>query len=275
MATDLLPFDQVTAIVATVAVIGIFLLLPLYLSQRRDLERLRAWMIQDPGFPAGDLARSEARLDKAELELEQTYADRGDPVPGTVEFQALHAEELASTPAADLPPELRVTSDRPALDRITMERAALEPHPRWRLFVRRATQPRALAITGVLALVFAAGGIIATQGILSDEAGGGDAGGIGPTGIEVAVLNTTSASGLGGMIARDVEASGFLRGDVGSIARETDQTFVMYQPDQRRAARRVAKELGGVAVQPIDRDVEAAAPEADVVVVVGQDRASG
>lgn len=275
MGTDLLPFHDVAALVATVSTLGIFLLLPLYLSQRRDIERLHEWMLQDPSYSATDLALSESRLDKAELELEEIYAERGDPVPGTMEFQALHADELASTPADELPPELQVTSDRPALDRITMERAALDPHPRWHQFSRRITQPRTLAVIGVLALLFAAAGIIATQGILSDEAGDGGATQTEPTGIEVAVLNTTSASGLGGKIARDVEQSGFLRGEVGSLARETDQTFVMYGPGERNAARRVAKKLGGVAVQPIDRDVEAAAGGADVVVIIGQDRAGG
>jgi hypothetical protein len=267
VGTDLLPFQDVAVLVATVSTLGIILLLPLYLSQRRDIERLHGWMLQDPSYSATDLALSESRLDKAELELEEIYAERGDPVPGTMEFQALHADEL--------PPELQVTSDRPALDRITMERAALDPHPRWHQFSRRITQPRTLAVIGVLALLFAAAGIIATQGILSDEAGDGGAIQTEPTGIEVAVLNTTSASGLGGKIARDVEQSGFLRGEVGSLARETDQTFVMYGSGERSAARRVAKKLGGVAVQPIDRDVEAAAGGADVVVIVGRDRASG
>ena len=50
--------------------VAFVLLLPLYLSQRRDLERLRAWMEREPGHPAADLAASEALLDRAEAELE-------------------------------------------------------------------------------------------------------------------------------------------------------------------------------------------------------------
>ena len=50
---------------------GIALLLPLYLSQRRDVQRLRAWMNREPEHPAADIAASEAILDRAEAELEE------------------------------------------------------------------------------------------------------------------------------------------------------------------------------------------------------------
>ena len=51
MGTDLLPFSEVTSVVAAVSVLGIFLLLPLYLSQRRDVLRLREWMQANPDHP--------------------------------------------------------------------------------------------------------------------------------------------------------------------------------------------------------------------------------
>src|SRR5687767_8233233 len=76
MGTDLLPFTEVTSAIAAVSVIGIFLLLPLYLSQRRDVSRLREWMEQDPDFPATDIVLSERRLDQAERDLAKAYADR-------------------------------------------------------------------------------------------------------------------------------------------------------------------------------------------------------
>jgi len=50
---------------------------------------------------------------------------------------------------------------------------------------------------------------------------------------------------------------------------------VMYQRGQKRAAKRVARELGKnapPAIQRIDREVQGAAPTADVVVILGQDR---
>jgi hypothetical protein len=261
VGSDLLPFSEVTSAVAAVSVIGIFLLLPLYLSQRRDILRLKDWMEQAPDFPAADLAVSEDRLDRFERELAHIYAERGDPVPGTTEFQAVHPGMT-----------MEETSERPALAQVTMERSALEPHPRWRRFAGQITQPRWLALIALVAFALGAAGIVVVDNILSEDTGSGEAASTAPSGIEVAVLNTTAADGLAGKVAGQIESAGYLRGEVGNITRETDQTVVMYEPNQKRAAMRVANELGGVAVQEIDRDVEQAAGGADVVVIIGQDR---
>lgn len=279
MGSDLLPFSEVTSAVAAVSVLGIFFLLPLYLSQRRDVLRLREWMQGDPEFPATDLALSERRLDGAEHDLAKAYADRGEPVPGTMEFEAVRAATAVKAPGkaepAALPlEESLLTSERPALAQVTMERSALEPHPRWKQFAAKVTQPRWLAVIALVALVLGVGGIVGVDRVLRD---GGDNGGPAatePAGIEVAVLNATASSGIAGRVATQIEDSGFIRGEVGNIQRSTDQTIVMYAPDQKRAATRVARELGDVAVQQIDREVQAAAGGADVVVILGQDRAA-
>ena len=63
-------FDTVGGFIALGSLIGVLLLLPLYLSQRRDVRRLHAWMEGEPDYPAQNLATSEARLDAAEAELE-------------------------------------------------------------------------------------------------------------------------------------------------------------------------------------------------------------
>ena len=68
---------DVPAYVSLGAVLSFFLLLLLYFSQRRDLERLRAWMEGDPGHPASDLAASEFLLDRAEAELEEILGTAG------------------------------------------------------------------------------------------------------------------------------------------------------------------------------------------------------
>ena len=247
MSTDLLPFDEVAALVATVSALGILLLTPLYLSLRRDVHRLREWMLQNPEHPAKDLALSESRLDKTEVELERIY---------------------------EVPAATRVTSERPALERITMERAALEPHQQLRRFRRIALQPRWLAALAVAALVIATSAIIVVQqGLLGDDEP--PAAQLDRTGIEVAVLNTTPAGGLAGRVSQQIEEAGFLPGEVASFVRQADQTVVMFQPGRERAAKRVARELDGAAVQKIDREVQEAAPSADVVIVLGQDRVRG
>lgn len=276
MGSDLLPFSEVTALVAAVSVVGIFLLTPLYLSQRRDVHRLREWMKANPEHPGTDLALSERMLDSAERELAKAYADRGEPVPGTMEFEAVKAatavkEPGKAEPAAVPLEESLLTSERPALAQVTMERSALEPHPRWKQFVGRVTQPRWLAIIALVALVLGVGGILIVDRALRE--GDGGAPGLSETaGIEVAVLNTTTASGIAGRVSDQIVDAGYVRGQVGNIQRETDQTIVMYAPDHKRGATRVARELGNVAVQQVDREVQAAAGGADVVVIVGQDR---
>jgi len=277
VGTDLLPFDEVTSVVAAISVLGIFLLLPLYLSQRRDVERLRDWMKANLDHPGKDLALSERILDSAESDLAKAYAERGEPVPGTMEFEAVKAATAVKEPGKIEPAipleESLLTSERPALAQVTMERSALEPHPRWKRFVARVMQPRWLAVIALVALVLGVGGIIVVDQVL--RPGDDDGGALTePGGIEVAVLNTTTANGIAGRVAGQIEDAGYIRGQVGNIQRETDQTIVMYAPDQKRAANRVAKELGNVAVQQIDRDVQAAAGGADVVVILGQDRAA-
>jgi len=270
MGTELLPFDEVAALIATASVLGVLLLTPLYFSQRRDISRLREWMESEPEHAATELMRSEERLDRSEVELERLYAERGEPVPGAAET-ATEVRPDATPPAQ--PAASRVTSERPALERITMERSALEPHPRWRRFAAEATRTRWLAALALIALVVAAAAIVGVQGILEDDPD--PEGTTDPTGIEVAVLNTTSAGGLGGQVSRQIERAGYLSGEVDTLVRDADQTVVMYEPGQRRAAMRVAKELGDVAVQKLDRQAEEAAPTANVVVILGEDRVGG
>jgi hypothetical protein len=269
--SDLLPFDEVAALVSTASALGVVLLAPLYISQRRDVKRLREWMLNNPEHAAADLAASEARLDRTEVELEHIYAERGEPVPGTAEHPAVTEVEPGVTPPGTLPAATRVTSERPALERITMERSALAPHPRWRRFRDEVMKPRWLAVIALTALIVAGAAIVGVEGLLEEDNGGAVTD-VNPGGIEVAVLNTTSVGGAAGRVSKQIEDAGFLPGEVASFVREADQTVVMYQRGQKRAARRVAREIGGAAVQKIDRDVEAAASDADVVVVLGQDR---
>ena len=92
-----------------------------------------------------------------------------------------------------------------------MERAALVPHPRWRRFVSRATQPRVLVAIGAVALLLGVGAIFASQQLLSDDEGprGPHVGAIDPAEVKVAVLNGTAINGLGGLVSSDLDSSGY------------------------------------------------------------------
>ena len=256
--------DSATGFVALAALLGFVLLLPLFLSQRRDVRRMRAWMEREPEHPASDIAASEALLDRAETELEELLEEELEP---------------AATPAAAAPAATRVTYERPALERITMERAALAPHPHWRRFASRATQPRVLVAIGIVALLLGGGAIFVSEELLKggeDGDGAPRAGAIDRGDVTVAVLNGTSVNGLAGKVSADIAASGYRTGTVSSTAPGFAKTVVFYDDGQKRAAQKVARDLGidKDTVEPLDRDTGRLAGGANVVVVAGEDRAS-
>jgi hypothetical protein len=261
--------DSARGFVALAALVGIVLLLPLYLSQRRDVHRMRTWMDREPGHPAADIAASEAILDHAERELEDLLGPE-EPAP------AEPAPEPGMTPSTPAPAATRVTHERPALERITMERAALAPHPRWRRFVARTTQPRVLIAIGVGALVLGAAAIYASEELLRD--GGDDgprAGAIDRADVTVAVLNGTEVRGLAGNVGSDIESSGYVLGAVSATTPGVERTMVLYADGEKRAAQKVARDLGvdKETVEPVARETRRLAGDADVVVIAGEDRA--
>ena len=139
-----------------------------------------------------------------------------------------------------------MTHERPALERITMERAALAPHPRWRRFVGRITQPRVLVAIGAVALLLGAAAIYASQQLLSDDEGprGPHVGAVNPKDVKVAVFNGTAINGLAGLVSSDLDSSGY---DVVATTSTTPgyaRTVVLYAEHQKPAAQKVAGDLG-------------------------------
>lgn len=254
-------FERVAGFVSLAAALALLLLLPLYLSQRRDVRRMREWSEREPDQPAADIEASETLLDRAETELEELLGVPDEPATG----------ETAIAPAA-----ARVTSERPALERITMERAALQPHPHWRRFVTTVTRPRVLVAIGVGALVLGVGAIFVSERLLED--GGGtdkapEAARVKPSEVTVAVLNGTSVNGLAGLVSSDIESFDYAPGVVTSTTPGFERTVVLYADGQKPVAQRVARDLGVEEVKPIDRGSRALVGDADVVVIAGEDRA--
>ncbi len=282
-ATDVVDaFLSLPAYVSLAAVLAFFLLLALYMSQRRDLQRLCAWMEREPGHPAADLRASETLLDRAEAELEAVLGmgeqasraggARGE-TPAPEPTLVAPPTRAANTPTS---PATRVTAERPALERITTERAALQPHPRWHRLLRRVGQPRILGLIAACAVGLGIAAIFGSERLLQGGGGSGPGskpGAIVPGDVEVAVLNGTSVPGLAGKVGDDVRVNGFKLGTISNSRTRFDQTVVMYEPHERPAARRVAHDLGVKPVQPIDRQTERASGGADVVVIAGADRA--
>lgn len=170
----------------------------------------------------------------------------------------------------------RVTGERPALTRITMERAALEPHPRWRRFVARVTQPRLLIGIAAVALILGVAAIFGSEKLLElgDSGKGGGGGRLAPGEISVFVLNGTDVAGLAAKVGDNVQENNFdLQHPLSTDPEHFDQSVVMFSKGQRAEAEKVARSLGIKPVQPIDRQTQQLAGDADVVVIAGQDRA--
>jgi LytR cell envelope-related transcriptional attenuator len=265
------------------ALSGTVLLTPLYLSQRRDVVRLRELRERAPDHPDRDIAASEALLDRAEQELEEVLIATGEyPAvaagstdPGSL--TPIPPGERLETGVTPIPPHPRVTSDRPALERITMERDALAPHPRWRRFARAAMAPRALAVVALLAVAIGIAGLVASGQIFgggnATGGRGGAAGAAGPGGTSVTVLNATASSKAGHTVARDVRKAGFDLASTADSRSQFQQTVVMFSRGGKGQATRVAHALNVTPIQPIDSETRSQAPNADVVVIVGTDRA--
>jgi hypothetical protein len=262
--------NRMPTYVSLAAAVGSLFLLVLYLSQRRDLMRLQAWMESVPNHPVEDLARSEALLDRAEAELEEILGVEA-PAESTAEQTAV-APPAAAGPT---PSSQTTTGERPALEQITTEREALLPHPRWRRFATRVSQPSVLATIAAGAVILGVVGIFASDRLLNSNTGperSRQPGAIVPHDVSVAVLNGTPVSGLGAKVADDVTANNFTLGNVGTSRREYDQTVVMYEPGQKKAAEQVAHDLGVKPIQKIDAPTQQAAGNADVAVIAGKDR---
>jgi len=259
----------------TAAFLGLAFLLPLYISQRRDVQRLRLWADYAPSAPeeaehaaATDVRLAhEAQFTKAAAQAATARADR-------------RAARLASRGA---PPAqtaaARVTAERPAAARITGEQMAVHREPRWRTWLRRGPTTRELLY--VMGGAFLIGVLIvaATQVLLSNEATPdvSDTTGSGGTGIvkeevDVAVLNGTAVPGLAARVGDDVEANGYTLGTVTNSPTPATETVVLYERGHEEEAKFVARDLGVDVVQLIDPESRELAQGADVVVVAGEDR---
>ncbi len=237
---------------ALLALLGLLLLLPLFVTQRREIGRLRAWQELEP--QAGDPGDAAAPL--------------AAPAAGGSAATATSGGRLRPMTAAE-----RVTSERPALTRIgTAERAALEPQPLWRRVLERG--PRHPLVLSLLALltagaIFAAAALFLRAG--SDEGSGEGTAGRAAT--EVVVVNASASPGLAGKTADEAERLGYTVAGTTAAGGTSTQSVVQYAEGAKSEATSVARRLEIGVLQPFDTEAEAAANGADVVVIAGEDRA--
>jgi anti-sigma factor RsiW len=256
------------------AFIGLLVFLPLYLSQARDIHRLRLWADREPDAvdEAERAAVASARV--AQRAAVARATGEAQAAREEVKAAARDAEAIARTPAE------RVTADRPAATRITRERAALATQPAWRRWVSRG--PNARQLMWIVAGVFVLGlGVALVSLQLSGDGDGADSapeptveqGGVVKADVEVAVLNGTAVAGLAAKVGDDVETNGYALGAVTNSEAPAEETFVVFERGHEEEAQTVARDLGVEMVSPIDAETRELADGADVVVIAGEDRA--
>lgn len=231
-------------IAALAAMLGMLLLLPLYIAQRREVIRLLDWQERHPG--AGD---------------------DGAPDPTPVVRRPSGGPMTAAE---------RVTAERPALARVgTAEREAieLEQAPLWRRVLVRG--PRHPLVISLLALAAAAGIFFAASELLRTNDDAATSKGIDPPSIQVAVVNASPFPGLASNVAEEVEKAKFAIAGTTASTDSIGESVVRYADGFKREAAAVARRLEIPKVKPFDAEAEAAANGAPVVVVVGEDLAKG
>lgn len=231
---------------AILAMLGMLLILPLYIAQRREVGRLLDWRERHP--EAGD---------------------DGRPDPATDVFTSLRG-------AGPMTPAERVTSERPALERIgTAERAAieLENAPFWRRVIVRG--PRHPLVISILALLLAAAVFAAAALLIRGDDGDGTGKRVDKTAFSIVVVNASPFPGLAGNVADELEAAKFTISANTSAPDTIERSVVRFAPGFQREARAVARRLEVKNVLPFDSESQAAAEDAAIVVVVAQDLAEG
>lgn len=266
-------FETIGVYAGTVAFIGLAFVTPLYVSQRRDVQRLRLWADYAPNAP--DEAEHVAATG---VRLAHEGAITGASAQAATDRAARRAARRAERGEPVRPTAARVSAERPAAARATGEMAVYR-EPRWRTWIRRGPTTRELLMVMggafVIGIVIVAGSQIFFGGgnespDVSDTSSGT---GIVKEEVDVAVLNGTAVPGLAARVADDVEANGYFLGAVMNSPTPATETVVLYESGHEAEAKLVAKDLGVEVVQLIDAESRELAEGADVVVVAGEDRA--
>ena len=245
---------EIGAFAGLAAFFGVAVLALLSFTQGRDLRRLREWA---GSAPERDTERKESTSAAA--------AGRAE------EIRRLEEARTEEREAAELRETRRERREAglPELTRGERLRAAFSTDGRSPL----------VYIAAFLAVIVVLGGIgyAATGGFGGDDEkdGGGKQGkGLNPAEIEVAVLNGTAVEGLAGSYGDMVESRGFQLGNVTNTDSAQELSSVMFEPNNGKAAQKVAKSLDIPRVQPMTEEVAELGEGAPVAVVVGEDSAA-
>jgi LytR cell envelope-related transcriptional attenuator len=245
--------QEIGAVAGWAAVVGLAVLSALYLSQARDVKRLREWAGRAPERSGPGVTAMPGRA-------------AGAPPP--VAPQSVRRAPSSRLPiAASIPPR----SSQPWYSRI-------------------GTRYVAVALVALLVLVGAAAYGV-TQ--LTGDEGGDDSGNaqasngnglpnkpkrnaaaVKPGNVTVAVLNGTTVPGLAAALSDQIAAAGFKKGTIDVFSdQQLAESVVQYAPGHQAEAKAVSLRVGISQREPVTPDSRALAGDATVIVIAGADKA--
>jgi hypothetical protein len=264
--------QQIGALAGLAAFVGLAVLALLYFTQAKDVRRLR----ESASF----------LVEGGEVEVTEAPAARAAAEPATKAQPAAKGKTKGKTAApAEKPP-----SDAEAFRRAELARQAAERRER---FERRRRggpprisrggegrfsslpEPRALAVIAVGGALLIAGIVFVATGAFSgDEPAATTKGGVVPENTSVAVLNGTSEPGLAAQFSKPLSQQGYAV-QTGNTSFPFETSVVMYEKVGEQAARQIARQLRLGQPEPLIQQVRPEAAGAAVVVILGEDKASG
>jgi LytR cell envelope-related transcriptional attenuator len=250
------------------AFLGLAILSLLYISQARDVRRLREWAGRAPERDAQEVeATSDLAAERAEelRKVDEERARREEAVAAERQ-SAEHRESRRQRREAGLPEETRWERIRGRFSRTPSS-------------TRRLPEPRYIAVIVAAVIVLGAGvAVAATQLIGSNGDGKSSKGSVlKPSQIQVDVLNGTNppVNGLAGLVSDKLESAGYHTGHVGNSHSSFATSEVMFKRGFRPEAARLARKLKIHQVRLLSNDIRSDTKTGNpVAVVVGQDKAN-
>jgi hypothetical protein len=249
--------EQIGSFAGLAAFLGLAVFALLSFSQARDLRRLREWA---GSAPERDAERKEATSTVA--------AQRAEELRRLEEGRTAEREAIAER-------EQRRQRREQGLPEVTRTERVREGVSG---FGDRLGDPRWLVAIFVALVIVVAG---AAYLLLNDsgEADGKGKGGkqaaakVGPSEIEVAVLNGTAVPGLAATFGDEVENKNFNLGAVTNSSSSFAESVVMFRRGHKPEARTVSKALSIPKLELMSSEIESVSSGANVAVIVGEDNA--
>jgi hypothetical protein len=276
--------QEIGAVAGWAAVVGLAVLSALYLSQARDVKRLREWAGRAPELPGRGVGAVPGRAagvpPPAQPQTAATASGAPASRPATL-ARASGPPPIAPQPVRSTPsPERPITG--PAALRAVPQQTVISPPRRsqpW--YGRIGTRYVAVVLVGLLVL-----GGAAAYGV-TQLTGGGDNSGNGlpnkpkrngsavkPGNVTVAVLNGTTVPGLAAALRDEIAAAGFKKGTINDFSdQQLAESVVQYAPGHHPEAKAVSRTVGISQDEPVTAGSRALAGDATVIVIAGADKA--